>query len=124
MLISTVRKRTLRRLCFNRCLSVQRGGVSRPRPKGAVGGVQAQAWGGCVSEHALRQTHPPPQQTATAADGTHPTGMHFCLYLHFLATVTHRKMVNRKLLNNLVNKNKPLFIFNMIPTIPTICACH
>ena len=22
--------------------------------------------------------HPPPQQTATAADGTHPTGMHSC----------------------------------------------
>ena len=26
----------------------------------------------------LGQT-PPPQQTATAADGTHPTGMHSCL---------------------------------------------
>ena len=57
-------------------------GVSRPRP----GGVQAQAWGGCaqaqaqgggcVSQHALSQT--PLQQTATAADGTHPTGMHSC----------------------------------------------
>ena len=25
--------------------------------------------------------HPPPQQTATAADGTHPTGMHSCINL-------------------------------------------
>ena len=28
-----------------------------------------------------RQTHPPPE-TATAAEGTHPTGMHSCLQLH------------------------------------------
>ena len=39
------------------------GGDSRPTPRG-------------VSQHALRQT--PPQQTATAAGGTHPTGMHSC----------------------------------------------
>ena len=32
--------------------------------------------GGLVSQHALRQT--PPGETATAADGTHPTGMHSC----------------------------------------------
>ena len=32
---------------------------------------------GGVSQHALRQT--PALQTATAADGTHPTGMHSCL---------------------------------------------
>ena len=32
---------------------------------------------GGVSRHALRQT-PPPQQTATAAGSTHPTGMHSC----------------------------------------------
>ena len=75
-------KRSLRRLCFTRvCHSVHgRGGgpgqdpvgrlrglargVSRPRHGG--GGVQAQAWG-CLS-----------QQTATAADGMHPTGMHSC----------------------------------------------
>ena len=38
-------------------------------------------WGclvwGLVSQHALRQT--PPPETATTADGTHPTGMHSCL---------------------------------------------
>ena len=38
-------------------------------------------WGGClvgglVSQHAMRQT--PPGETATAAGGTHPTGMHSC----------------------------------------------
>ena len=30
-----------------------------------------------------RQTHPPPGQTATAADGTHPTGMHSCYFDSF-----------------------------------------
>ena len=75
-------KRSLRRLCFYTCLSIilftGRGVQAQAR-----GGVQAQAWGGVqvqaqgdqawggVSQHALRQT--PPQQTATAADGTHPT---------------------------------------------------
>ena len=55
------------------------GGVSRPTPKGEVegdlarGGLQAHTRGG-LSQHALRQTPP----TATAAGGTHPTGMHSC----------------------------------------------
>ena len=65
-------------------------GVSRPRPRGDVGGSRltpravsrptpggVQALGG-VSQHALRQTLP--QQTATAAGGRHPTGMHSCYY--------------------------------------------
>ena len=34
--------------------------------------------GGVVSQHALRQTPALPGETATAADGTHPTGMHSC----------------------------------------------
>ena len=34
--------------------------------------------GGLVSQHALRQTPLPPGETATAADGTHPTGIHSC----------------------------------------------
>ena len=60
------------KVIFYTCLSFcsQRGGlqahtrgVSRPRPERGI------------SQHALRQT-PPPKQTATAADGTHPTGMH------------------------------------------------
>ena len=61
------------------------GGVSRPIPRGEVGGshwggLQAQVGG--ISQHALRQT--PPKQTATAADGTHPTGMHSCSNLFLL----------------------------------------
>ena len=47
------------------------GGVSRPRP----GGVQAEARG-CIPACTEADTHP--QQTATAAGGTHPTGMHSC----------------------------------------------
>ena len=38
--------------------------------------------GGVASQHALRQT-PPPRETATAADGSHPTGMHSCLNYYF-----------------------------------------
>ena len=70
---------------------------------------------GCVSQHALGQTQPwappgqtphypradtppgqtppgqaPPQQKTTAADGTHPTGMHSCLeiYLQYIRCLT------------------------------------
>ena len=41
----------------------------------AAGGVCSP--GGLVSQYALRQTLPL-GETATAADGTHPTGMHSC----------------------------------------------
>ena len=41
-----------------------------------MGGSPGPHPGGCVSQHAMRQT--PPKQTATAACGTHPTGMHSC----------------------------------------------
>ena len=76
------------------------GGVSRPTPGEGVprrtpkGGLQAHTQGvlgpgphlvGCVSQHALRQTPPsptpPPQQMATAAGSTHPTGMHSSYFL-------------------------------------------
>ena len=43
------------------------------------GGLSAQrisAWG-CLPG-VCGSRHPPPQQMATAADGTHPTGMHSC----------------------------------------------
>ena len=70
--------------------SVHRGGgISRPTPRGRLGGLaggaglQAHTWGVsrprlgvCVFQHALRQT--PQQQMATAAGSTHPTGMHSC----------------------------------------------
>ena len=66
------------------------GGVSRLTPRGEAegsgqegspgphtrGGSPGPHLGGCVSQHALRQN--PPPWTATAAGGTHPTGMHSC----------------------------------------------
>ena len=80
--VITVRKRSLRRLCFYTCLSVilftggvqaqARGcpgpGLGEARPGG---GGQAR---GCIP--ACTEADTPPQQTATAADGTHPTGIH------------------------------------------------
>ena len=83
-------------------VSARKGGVSRPRPQGCVsrprprrGGVSVQEGcpgsglgvGGCpgpggvqargVCIPACTETDTPrPQQTATAAGGTHPTGMH------------------------------------------------
>ena len=65
------------------CLGPHPGGgwgVDRPTPKGCV----SRPTPGGVSQHALRQT-PPPKQTATAAGGMHPTGMHSC-YCNFGAT--------------------------------------
>ena len=47
-------------------------GVSRPRPRGMLGGLA----GGCVQAQAWSRT--PAQQTATAVGGMHPTGMHSC----------------------------------------------
>ena len=47
--------------------------------------------------HTPRQTHPS-QQTATAVDGTHPTGMHSCHYqpshADYVITVSHRWSVH------------------------------
>ena len=66
----------LRRLCFYTCLSVHKGGgqpqcmLGYHHPPGA--GIPT------------RSRHPPPQQTATVADGTHPTGMHSCSTLIIL----------------------------------------
>ena len=57
-------------------VQAQAQGVSRPRPGGCPGP------GGGLSKHALRQT--PPQQMATAADGTHSTGIHSCLIIFFI----------------------------------------
>ena len=55
------------------------GGVSRLRPRGRLGGL---AGGGCIP--ACTKADTPPQQTATAAGGTHPTGMHSCLGVYFV----------------------------------------
>ena len=53
----------LRRLCFYTCLSVHGGGGSASVHAGYPPGAET------------------PQQTATAADGTHLTGMHSCDFL-------------------------------------------
>ena len=45
--------------------------------------------GGLVSQHALRQT--PPGETATAANGTHPTGMHSCSKERLLTNVVQKR---------------------------------
>ena len=63
------------------CLVLGVGGLllGGSAPGGSAPGVPGP--GGClllgrlVSQHALP---PPPGETATAADGTHPTGMHSC----------------------------------------------
>ena len=84
----------LRRLCFYRCVSVHRGGGvclsacwDTPPPE------QTSPWEQTPpprSRHPLEQTAPPradtppqeqtppPGETATATDGTYPTGMHSC----------------------------------------------
>ena len=70
----------LQRLCFYRHLSVHRG-VPGPRGECLVPGGVCSYGGVCsqgrLSQHTLRQT-PPPGETASAADSTHPTGMHSC----------------------------------------------
>ena len=80
-------RRKLRGLAWGGLLAHTQGGswgfwpgvVSRPTPRG---GLQAHTQGGSpgphlgVSQHALRQTSP--QQMATPAGSTHPTGMHSC----------------------------------------------
>ena len=56
------------------CLQAHTWGVS-PGPQ--LGGARSTPKGGCVPWHALRQT----PSTATAAGGTHPTGMHSCWFV-------------------------------------------
>ena len=87
----------LRRLYFHRRLSVHKG---LPGPGGCLvggclvrgGGAWSQgggclvpgvpgpggAWSGGVGIPACTEADQPPGETATAADGTHPTGMHSC----------------------------------------------
>ena len=60
------------RLCFHRCLSVHGGELYIPH--GQTPHPPAR--------HPLGRH--PPGQTATAADGTHPTGMHSCFKFSFL----------------------------------------
>ena len=78
-------------LCFYRCLSVHRGAWSQ----GGACSRRGLLLGGLVSQHALRQT--PPGETATAADGKHPTGMHSCLdFMYNLLIRYARVLVDSK----------------------------
>ena len=54
------------------------GGLAGGSVQAHTLGCPGPGWSRVVSQHALGQT---PQQTATAAGGTHPTGMHFCLLI-------------------------------------------
>ena len=77
--IITARKRSLRMLCFHRCLSVSvQGGCMR-----ALGACMGgHAWqGSCVTEACVAG------EMATAAGRTHPTGMHSCFAI-FLPKTT------------------------------------
>ena len=69
------------------------GGVSRPTPKGklrgiCLGGVSRPTPGGSPGPHlvgvypSMHWGRPLPIPTATAAGGTHPTGMHSCCHFY------------------------------------------
>ena len=88
----------LRRLCFYTCLSVHKGrgltqcmlGCHTPRnqappqdqalpPRPDTFPDQAPPWDQVPPQDQAPPPGPdPPEQTATAADGTHPPGMHSC----------------------------------------------
>ena len=97
----------LRRLCFYRRVSVHRGGVpdqvlppdqvhpsplgpgtppgTRYTPRGRYTPPQAGTppGPGTPPGRYTRPNSPPPPDTATAADGTHPTGIHSCFVIVF-----------------------------------------
>ena len=94
---------TGRRVVSQYALQVSGGGGGIPA---CLTGLQAHTWGevegsglggspgphpGGVSQHALRQTPPSPMQMATAAGGTHPTGMHSCFREEFSMQEIQRK---------------------------------
>ena len=86
--IITVRNEVAKVMFSQACVCPRGGGVSAPGGCLVWGGVWSRgclllrgSGGELVSQHAMRQTPPPPGETATAADGTHPTGMHSCLVI-------------------------------------------
>ena len=68
----------LQRLCFYTCLSFCSQGECTI-PACITGGLAAGLQGGCLLWGSLEP--PLRKQTATVADGTHPTGMHSCFKL-------------------------------------------
>ena len=73
----TARKRSLRRLCFYRCLSVHRGGgVLHPGGGFSIGGGSPSRGGSPSGGGVLHPGGGSP--SGQCAGGTHPTGMHSC----------------------------------------------
>ena len=92
--IITVRNEVAKVMFLQAYVCPQGGGVCSRGVSAPRGGVSAPTVGGLVSQHALRQT--PPGEMATAADGTHPTGMHFVFYLFTcLVLLGHYRHVSR-----------------------------
>ena len=86
----TTHKRSLRRLCFHRCLSVHRERVSAPLHAGIPPGIRGRP-PGTRGRHPGTRRRPPPWQTPSPravharrygqqAFFTHPTGMHTTFY--------------------------------------------
>ena len=69
-------------------------------PGGAYSG-----WG-CLLLGCVGGGDPPGQQTATVADGTHPTGMHSCSYKSILTSVAGSRRRNGYLMAMRVNNCK------------------
>ena len=69
-------------------------GVSRPRPEGCI--------------PACTEADTPSQQTATAAGGTHPTGMHSCFMYDFACEKKKLKIVFHTCLPLFIRSNQAL----------------
>ena len=93
----------LRRLCFYKCVSVHRGGGGVPEQVPPPGTrhtpPRTRHTTPGPDTHPDQVHHPPgttppeqvpPRDTATAADGTHPTGMHSCFLFFFQTTWPYR----------------------------------
>ena len=90
------------------CAQAHTQGVSRTTP---MGGLQAHTQGGCFP--ACTEAHTTlPQQTATAAGGTHPTGMHSCLMNSLVCSFTYwlNRIILEYLLYIFMDRNYMLFL--------------
>ena len=68
--------------CFHRCLSIHRGGCTPARHTPTWTDTPPRADTPLWADTHLTPARPPPPstQTATTADGTHPTGMHSSIW--------------------------------------------
>ena len=80
--VVTVRNEVAKVMFLQACVCPQGGGVCSGGVSAPRGGVCSRGVGICsggVSALHWDTPTPPPGETATAADGTHPIGMHSCL---------------------------------------------